>query len=89
MQGKTVVADFTDHDDVGIAAQNAAQRRREGEVDLGFDGDLHDAGELVLDRIFDRDDAPLHRVEHGKERVKRRALAAAGRAGEQDDAVGL
>ena len=83
------VAHFPDHDDVRIAAQNAAERGREGEIDLGLDRDLHHAGELVLDGIFDRHNAALHRVEHGKKGVERGALAAAGRAGEQDDAVGL
>jgi len=83
------IAHFPDHDDIGIAAQNGAQRPRKGEVDLGLDRDLHHARELVLDRILDRDDAPLHGVEHGKKGVERRAFAAAGRAGEQDDAVGL
>ena len=83
------VAHFPDHHDVRVAAQNRAQGASEGEVDLRLDRDLHHAGELVLDRVFHRDDAPLHGVEHGKKGVKRRAFAAAGRAGEQDDAVGL
>ena len=43
----------------------------------------------MLDRVLDRDDAAFHGVEHGEKGVERGALAATGRAGEQDDAVGL
>ena len=38
--GRFKVAHFADHDDVGIAAQDTAQRGGEGEIDLGLDRDL-------------------------------------------------
>jgi hypothetical protein len=35
--GGLLVADFADHDDVGVLAQDVAQGRGEGEPDLGLD----------------------------------------------------
>ncbi len=86
--GRLEIAHFPDHDHIGIAAQNAAQGGGEVEIDFRLDRDLHDAGELVLDRILDRDDAPFHGVEHGEKGVERGALAATGGPGEQDDSIG-
>jgi len=57
--GGLEVAHFTDHDDVRVAAQDTAQPGGEGEIDLGFDGDLDDAVELVFDRVLDGDDAAV------------------------------
>jgi hypothetical protein len=59
-----------------------------GEADLGLHGDLHDAGHLVFDRIFDGDDAAMRLIEIGEEGVERRRFATAGGAGDEDDAVG-
>ena len=46
------IANFTDHDNIGILAQDRAQRHREIKTDLRLNLDLVDAGKLVLDRIF-------------------------------------
>jgi hypothetical protein len=51
------VADFPDHHDVRVGPQDRAQRRGEGQADLGFHRDLHHPGELVFHRILDGDDA--------------------------------
>src|SRR5205085_5020309 len=48
---------------------------------------LVDAGELVFDRIFDRDDVADRRVELEETGVEGRRLAAAGRAGHQHHPV--
>ena len=50
------VADLADHDHVGVLAQDRAQRLGEREVDLRVDLRLADAGQLVLDRVLDRQD---------------------------------
>ena len=50
------VADFADHDLVGIVAQNRTQAARERQALLLVDRNLRDAANLVLDRIFDGDD---------------------------------
>jgi hypothetical protein len=43
-----VVADFADHDLVGVVAQDRAQPAREGQPLLLVDRDLRDAAQLVL-----------------------------------------
>ena len=50
------IANFTDHDDVRVLAQNGAQGIGEGEADFLFHRHLVDAGNLEFDRVFDRDD---------------------------------
>ena len=47
------VADFADHDDVGVLAQDGAQGAREVELDLRVDLRLPDAVERKLDRVLD------------------------------------
>ena len=46
------IADFTDHDDVRVLAQDGTQGLGEGQVDFGIDLGLADAVQLVLDRVF-------------------------------------
>ena len=67
------------------------ERRPAGEREAGLLVDLHlgEALELVLDRVLDRDDVLLDRVELVERRVERRRLARAGRAGHEHRAVGL
>ena len=50
------IANFADHDHVGVLAHDRAQAVGEGQPDLRLDVDLIDAAQLVLDRIFDGDD---------------------------------
>ena len=45
--------------------------------------------QLVLDRVLDRDDLVLDRLDLRQRRVERRRLAAAGRPGDQHHAVRL
>ena len=56
------VADLADQDDVGILPQDRAQRARERQLDLLVDLRLVDAGDLILDRILDRDDVGALRL---------------------------
>ena len=87
--GRLQVADFADHDDVRVLAQDMAQARGEGQADLGPHLDLVDAGHLVLDRVLDREDALVDGVDGVQPGVERGGLAGAGRPGDQHDAVGL
>ena len=66
------------------------ERRPLANVEARLRVDLHllDARELVLDRVLDRDDVLLGRVELGQRAVERRRLARAGRAGDEHRAVG-
>ena len=50
--GGLEVADLADHDDVGVLAQEGAQRGGEVEPDVLVDLHLVDADEVVLDRIL-------------------------------------
>ena len=83
------VANFADHDDVRVLPQNVTQTFREGEINLRFHVNLGDTRQAVFDRLFDRDDPALHRVDAGEKTIKRCRFPAAGRAGEQNDSVGL
>ena len=84
---RLLIAHFTDHDDVGVTAQDAAQTGGEGEVDLRLHRDLNDAVQLVFHRVFDGDDAAVLGVQLLEQGVKRGALAGTGRTGDQDDSV--
>ncbi len=50
------VTDLTDHDDVGVLAQDGAQAAREGHFDLGVHLCLTDAVDVILDRVLDGHD---------------------------------
>ena len=73
--GRLRVANLADHDHVRVLAHDVAQAAREGEADLGLDGDLVDALELILDRILDRDDLLVRAVDPVERGVERRRLA--------------
>ncbi len=82
------IADLADHDHVRVVAQHRAQDVGEAEPDLRLDLDLVDAVELVLDRVLDGQHLAIRRVQLDQRGIQRGGLAAAGRAGDQDDAVG-
>ena len=50
------IANFTDHDDVGILTDDVPHSGGERQADLRIDVDLIDPVHLIFDRIFDRDD---------------------------------
>ena len=81
------IADFADHDDVGVLAHEGAQRRCECQPDGRLRLGLIDTRELVFDRVFDREDLAGRLVENRQDGGKRRGLAAAGRSGDHDHAV--
>ncbi len=83
------IADFADHHDVGILAQECPHGAREGEADLPLHLHLVDAGDLIFDGVLDREDLAVRRVERAERGVERGRLAAAGRARRKQDAVGL
>ena len=85
------VAHFADQDDVRILPQRAAQRMREGlrvDVDLALVDDRVMVPVQVLDRVLDRHDVRrAGRVDVVDHRRQRRALAAAGGAGDEHEAA--
>src|SRR5690349_6464200 len=60
---------------VASRPQNRAQQVGEIEPDLSLDLDLVDAGELIFNRVFDRDDVARDRVELEQSGVERRGFA--------------
>ncbi len=85
---RLAIANFTNHDDVGILAHDAAQSARKVVTDFRLHLDLVDTVELVLDGIFERDDLHLGTVDAAHEGVQARGLAGACGPGQKDDARG-
>ena len=81
------VADLAEHDDVGVLTQKGAQRSAEGQADLLLELHLVHPFERILDRVLDRKDVARLAVQPPERRVERRALARAGRSGDQRHAV--
>ena len=55
------IANFADHDDIGVLPEDRTERMREIETNAGLNLDLVDAGDLVLDRILDGEDLGVRR----------------------------
>ncbi len=86
------IADFADHDDLGVLAEEGAEGDGVGEVFGGVDLGLADHGEAGFDGVFDGADADagafaLDDVLEGA--VDEGGFAGAGGAGEEHEAVGL
>ena len=84
-----MVADFADHDDVGVLAQDGAQGLGKVQIDLGVDLGLAHTGQLVFDRVFHRHDVAVRRVQPLQRRIQRGGFARTGGAGHQHNAVRL
>ena len=84
-----VVADFANHDDVRILAQDGAQRLGEVQIDFRIHLGLADTGEFILDRVFHRHDVGMRRVQHLQRRVQGGGFARTCGAGDQHNAVRL
>ena len=83
------VADFADHDFVGIVTQNRSQSASERQSFFLIHRNLRDAAKLVFDRVFNRDDlifVSLNLIDRG---VKSSRFTATGRPCDQHHAVGL
>src|SRR5882724_4716973 len=78
------VADFTDHNDIRILADERAHRRGEGQPDRRLDLRLVDARNLVFDGILDGKDLSRRLVQDRQHGRERRGLSASGRARDQD-----
>lgn len=87
--GGFVIPYLAHHDDIRVLAEDGTQALRESDVGRDIDLALVDIGELILNRVLDRDDVavfPVHAVEGG---VEGGGLPRAGGAGRQDHPVGL
>src|SRR5579859_1978388 len=84
-----LIADFADHDFVGVVAQDGAQASREGEAFFLVHGNLGDAAKLIFDRIFDGDDFVFVGFDFIDGGVKGGGFTGTGWTGDEDHAVRL
>jgi hypothetical protein len=84
-----LVADFADHDFVGVVAKDGTQAASKGEALFLVDRNLGDALELVFDGIFDGDDFVFVAFDFVDGGVESGGFAGAGGAGDEDHAVRL
>ena len=82
------VADFTDHDHIGVLSQERPECLGERQPDLLSHLKLVDQGQVVLDRVLDRADIVFHAGDFVQCGIQRRRLAASGRSGDEHDPVG-
>ena len=87
--GRLKVADLADHHHVWILTEERSQNFRECVADLRIDRHLHNAVDVVFDRLLGREELRVDLVDAAKDGVKRRGLARAGRPGHDEDAVRL
>ena len=85
--GCFLVADFAHQYDVGILAKNRTKRVGERELGLFVHLRLVHARDLIFDRVFDRDDVGLPRLDGRDRRTQRGRLAAARGAHHQNHSV--
>ena len=83
------IPDLSHHYHVGILAEDGPQAARERHVRLLVDLGLPDAGQVVLDRVLDREDIHGAGAELGQRRVQGGGLAGAGGARHQENTVRL
>ena len=83
------VANLAHHDDVGVLAKNASQGAPERQTHSLVDLDLVDEVELILHRIFDRDNIKLRAAKKIERGVERRRLAASSRTRDQTKTMRL
>src|SRR5271170_6109542 len=84
-----LVANFADHDFIGVVTQDGAQAAGKGEAFLFVDGNLGDAADLIFDGIFDGDDFVFVVFDFVDGGVERGGFAGAGGSSDQDHAVGF
>src|SRR5215208_1600778 len=84
---RLAVPDLADHDHIGVRAQHRPQAASEGEPRLEVHLELVYPGQLVLDRVLDRDDVALGLVDLVERAVERRRLPRACRTGGEHRAV--
>ena len=86
--GGLAVAHFAHQDDVRVLAHDGTDAVGEIELDRVAHRGLPDQRDRILDRIFEGHDVDPFDVYLRQQRVERRGLAAAGRAGDHEDALG-
>ena len=81
------IARFTHHDAVRILPQKCAEHSRKSQADRFVHRHLHDAFEIVFDRLFCGEQFRIDRVDLAQTGIKRRRFSGAGRPGHDENAV--
>src|SRR5262245_6870096 len=84
---RLLISDFTDQDDVRGLTEHGPNDPGEIESDVVFHFYLVDTRQVVLNRVFGRDDFAVRSVQLVKGRVQCCGLTGAGRAGDEENAV--
>src|SRR5207249_7521480 len=84
-----LVANLANHDLVRIVTQNRTQSTREGQTFLLVDRDLSNAMQLILNRVFNRDDFIFFVSDFVQGGIKRRRLSRSCWSGHQHHPVRL
>ena len=83
------VANFTNHDDVGVLPQDGAQGLGKGQINFGVDLRLAHPGQFIFDGIFHRHDVAACGVQALQRGIQGGGFARACGAGDQDQPMGL
>src|SRR5206468_10122801 len=84
---RLLISDFTNKNDVRGLSEHGSDDPGEVESDMVLNFDLIDARQVVLDRVFGRDDFAVRPVQFIKSRVQGRGLARSGRTGHAENTV--
>src|SRR5262249_34584151 len=84
-----LVADFADHDFVGVMTEDGAQTSGEGQSFLFVDRNLGDSAKLVFDGVFDGDDLVFVGLDFVDGGVEGGGFSGTGGTGNEHHAVGL
>jgi len=85
--GGFAVADFPDHDDVGVLTDDRPKAVGKRHSDLWIHLNLIDGRQADFNRIFNGDDFDLFAVQVSQGGMQRCGFSAAGRAGHQNEAL--
>ena len=81
------IADFANHDDVGILPEKRLERRGEGHADVGAHQNLIDPEEVVLNGILSSHDIRVTGVDLGQRGVQRCRFSRARGSGDEHHAI--
>ena len=81
------VSDLTNHDDIWVLPEETSKGRCKGQANTGINLHLIDSGDLILNRIFNRNYINLCSRNLRQDRVEGGGFSAAGRATYQDNSM--
>ena len=82
-----IVTDFTNHNNVGILAEERTEAVCKSDPRFRIDLCLVHARKLVFDRVLDGGDVDRRRIQNMEHRIERRCLAVSCRARHEDHPV--